>query len=98
MNRKDELTKLGQHDCLIVTTVETLKEAFRQWAEELLRQRTAEQTEAMLDEATVRQRLGRSRATLWRWNATGYLPCHKAGGKKLYRLADVERIERGLKQ
>lgn len=51
----------------------------------------------MLDEATVRHRLGKSHATLWRWNKSGYLTCHKVGGKNCYKLSDIERIEGGNK-
>jgi hypothetical protein len=41
--------------------------------------------------------LRKSRATLWRWNASGYLPCYKLGGKNQYKQSDVERIDKGLK-
>ena len=51
----------------------------------------------MIDEAVVIKRLRKSRATLWRWNASGYLPCYKLGGKNQYKQLDVERIEKGLK-
>ena len=53
--------------------------------------------DAMLDESAVLQRLGKSRATLWRWNASGYLTCYKVGGKNCYKQSDVERIEKGLR-
>lgn len=49
----------------------------------------------MLDESAVLKRLGKSRATLWRWNASGYLTCYKIGGKNCYKQSDVERIEKG---
>ena len=53
--------------------------------------------DVMIDEAIVIHRLRKSRATLWRWNASGYLPCYKLGGKNQYKLSDVERIEKGVK-
>ena len=59
--------------------------------------RLATANDAMLDESAVLQRLGKSRATLWRWNASGYLTCYKIGGKNCYKQSDVERIEKGLR-
>ena len=86
----------GQHDTVVITSVETLKNAFRQWAEEQTRR--TDDRDALLDEATVQRRLGKSRATLWRWNNSGFLTCYKVGGKNCYRLADIERIEGGIKK
>ena len=85
-----------QPDTVIITSVETLKAAFQQWAEEQARR--ADDKDAILDEATVQRRLGKSRATLWRWNNSGFLTCYKVGGKNCYRLADIKRIEGGIKK
>ncbi|EEY82454.1 hypothetical protein HMPREF0103_2673 [Bacteroides sp. 2_1_33B] len=82
-----------QPETIVVTSVETLKTAFQQWAEEQARRTDGH--DAWLDEAAVRQRLGKSHATLWRWNKSGYLTCYKIGGKNCYRLSDIERIEGG---
>jgi hypothetical protein len=87
----------SQPETLVITSVETLKEAFQQWAEEQEQIRSATANDAMLDESAVLQRLGKSRATLWRWNASGYLTCYKIGGKNCYKQSDVERIEKGLR-
>ncbi|MCM1078279.1 MAG: hypothetical protein NC344_01205 [Bacteroidales bacterium] len=84
-----------QPKTIVITSVETLKAAFQQWADEREQTRNAEREDAMIDEAEVIKRLGKSRATLWRWNNSGYLVCHKFGGKNCYRLSDVERIEKG---
>uniref|UniRef100_UPI004027399E hypothetical protein n=1 Tax=Phocaeicola dorei TaxID=357276 RepID=UPI004027399E len=87
-----------QPDTIVITSVDTLKTAFRQWSEEQERQRRAAEREAMLDEETVLHRLGKSRATLWRWNISGYLTRYKVGGKNCYKLSDIERIEGGSKK
>ena len=87
----------SQPETLVITSVETLKEAFQQWADEQEQTRLATANDAMLDESVVLQRLGKSRATLWRWNASGYLTCYKIGGKNCYKQSDVERIEKGLR-
>ena len=94
MTSSDKLESLLP-DTVVITSVDTLKSAFQQWAEEQARSTAAK--EMMLDEATVRHRLGKSHATLWRWNKSGYLTCHKVGGKNCYRLSDIERIEGGNK-
>ena len=39
------------------------------------------------------QRLGVNKATLWRWNKTGYLTGTKFGAKVRYKERDVARIE-----
>ena len=87
----------SQNEILVITSVETLKEAFQQWAEEQEQIRLAIANDVMLDESVVLQRLGKSRATLWRWNTSGYLTCYKIGGKNCYKQSDVERIEKGLR-
>ena len=54
----------SQPETLVITSVETLKEAFQQWAEEQEQTRLAIANDAMLDESVVLQRLSKSRATL----------------------------------
>ena len=87
-----------QPDTIVITSVNTLKTAFHQWTEEQERKRRAAEKEIMLDEETVQHRLGKSRATLWRWNISGYLIRYKVGGKNCYKLSDIERIEGGHKK
>lgn len=96
MKYKNELHG-RQPDTVVVTSVGTLKSAIKQWTAEQIKEWAAKEKDVMLDEAIVLKRLGKSRATLWRWNASGYLVCHKIGGKNCYKQSDVERIEKGLK-
>lgn len=86
----------AQSNTVVITTVDVLKSAFLEWADEMIQARLAAEKDVMIDEAAVIQRLRKSRATLWRWNASGYLTCYKLGGKNQYKLSDVERIEKGL--
>jgi hypothetical protein len=87
----------SQSNTVVITTVGVLKSAFLEWADELAQSRKEAENDVMIDEAVVIKRLRKSRATLWRWNANGYLPCYKLGGKNQYKQSDVERIEKGLK-
>ena len=87
----------SQSNTVVITTVGVLKSAFLEWADELAQSRKEAENDVMIDEAVVIKRLRKSRATLWRWNASGYLPCYKLGGKNQYKQSDVERIEKGLK-
>ena len=82
---------------VVITTVDVLKSAFLAWSDEQEQERLKAATDVMIDEAVVIERLHKSRATLWRWNANGYLPCYKLGGKNQYKQSDVERLEKGLK-
>lgn len=87
----------SQSNTVVITTVDVLKSAFHAWADELEQERRKVAKEIMVDEAEVLSRLRKSRATLWRWNVSGYLPCYKLGGKNQYKLSDVERLEKGGK-
>lgn len=79
-------------ESIIVTSVGVLKSAFLQWNIEQIQAREAMKEEVMLDEIEVLERLGKSHATLWRWNNSGYLPRYKLGGKNRYKESDVLRI------
>lgn len=83
-------------ETVVVTNVDTLKSAFKQWATEEAEQRQSADKELMLSEQAVLQMLGKSRSTLWRWDKSGYLPCYKKGGRNEYRLSDVERVQKCL--
>ena len=87
----------AQSNTVVITTVDVLKSAFLEWVDEMIQTQKKANEDVMIDEAIVIHRLRKSRATLWRWNASGYLPCYKLGGKNQYKLSDVERIEKGVK-
>ena len=87
----------SQSNTVVITTVDVPKSAFLEWADEMIQAHKKANEDVMIDEAVVIKRLRKSRATLWRWNTSGYLPCYKLGGKNQYKQSDVERIEKGLK-
>ena len=87
----------SQSNTVVITTVDVLKSAFLEWADEMIQAHKKANEDVMIDEAVVIKRLRKSRATLGRWNTSGYLPCYKLGGKNQYKQSDVERIEKGLK-
>ena len=74
--RAGELAQLVEH------VIEKAKEAFSPKKEEET-YLTTEKTAEMLDV---------DRSTLWRWNKIGYLKHISVGGKRRYRLSDIERI------
>ena len=95
-NNEDQTIATSLPETVVVTNVDTLKSAFKQWAMEEAEQRQSADKELMLSEQAVLQMLGKSRYTLWRWDKSGYLPCYKKGGRNEYRLSDVERVQKCL--
>lgn len=80
----------------IVADVETLRSAFRLWAaEERAALKKKEMSEALISSDEVCKRLAKNKCTLWRWEKNGYLVPVKVGGLNYYRLADIEKIEKG---
>jgi len=52
-------------------------------------------SEALISSDEVCKRLAKNKCTLWRWEKNGYLVPVKVGGLNYYRLADIEKIEKG---
>ena len=50
-------------------------------------------TEIYLSRTKVMQMLEVASATLWRWEKCGYLVQLSVGGKKRYRLSDIQRLQ-----
>ena len=65
--------------------------------EELEQLITDQNTETYPTREKVREILGVSSATLWRWAQSGYLKPLNCGGKRRYRMSDVRRILEGGK-
>jgi excisionase family DNA binding protein len=90
---------LQQGNVTIAVTLSDLK----QFAQELI-QITKQELEQKITDANtesypspeeVAKMLGVDRSTLWRWNKRGYL-CHiEVGGKRCYRMSDINKILEG---
>ena len=65
-NNEDQTIATSLPETVVVTNVDTLKSAFKQWAMEEAEQRQSADKELMLSEQAVLQMLGKSRSTLWR--------------------------------
>ena len=90
----------SQPETLVITSVETLKEAFQQWAEEQEQTPSGYTNDACWIESRSQycNVWVKSRATLWRWNASRLYLCYKVGEQELlHKQSDVERIEKGLR-
>lgn len=71
-------------------TPEKVREIFR---EELMAHDEAVRKAEQVPLCEVLVRLHKSKATLWRWHKSGYLPRHKRGGNVWYWEKDVARVE-----
>lgn len=67
-----------------------IKEAKEEWDAAI----AAKKTEAYVSPAEVSQLLHVDKSTLWRWGKTGYLIPVEVGGKRLYKMSDIDKILR----
>lgn len=56
---------------------------------------TDQRAETYLSVAKVAEILSVDKTTLWRWNKRGYLTHIEIGGKRRYKMSDVQRILNG---
>ena len=54
-----------------------------------------QQAETYLSRDKVMETLGISSATLWRWQKIGYLIPLPVGGKRRYRMSDIQKLLKG---
>ena len=92
---KDLLAMENVQTISVTITVNDLGELIRQTVEQTIdaMKQTSEEAVVWLTPTQVSERLGKDRATLWRWDKEGYLKGYKFGNRVRYRLCDVERIE-----
>lgn len=60
-------------------------------------EREGEKKEEYLTVKQAEELLKVSKPTLWRWAKNGYLVPSEVGGKRYYKLSDIERIMEGVK-
>lgn len=84
----------------VTVTAEDLREFATEVANQVVSSldREPKEDSAWLSVDQVAQRLGVNKATLWRWNKTGYLTGTKFGAKLRYKESDVVRIESSEKK
>ena len=96
------LEKLGSNvttNAIIITDVNTLKEAFSLWAAEEVVKQEKERRNTIISTKEAANRLSVTLSTLWRWEKTKYLVPIKIGRRNSYRLADIlDIIERRCPQ
>jgi predicted DNA-binding transcriptional regulator AlpA len=57
-----------------------------------MEQANTKATETYLSRTEVAKMIGVDPSTLWRWHKQGYLCAVELGGKRIYKLSEVERI------
>lgn len=79
----------------VVLTTDDLQELMRETVKETVKELNQKKEEEVvwLSPSQVSERLGKNKATLWRWDKEGYLRVHKFGNRSRYKLSDIERIE-----
>lgn len=95
MNYK-ELLESGANVSVTVK-LDDLKQIFREVDDGLKPMKQEPPPEEFLSRKEVLALLKIDSSTLWSWEKTGYIKSYPFGGRKRYRLADVEAIRTGRK-
>ena len=82
-------------ETLVLTDVQTLKDAFTGWLEQYEVRKRTDESNTLLTKRKAAERLGVDISTLWRWNKEKYLCPVKKGVRSYYRLSDIIAIEKG---
>lgn len=81
----------------VTVSLDDLKEIFKEVAGNLKPAKQEPPPEEFLSRKEVLAALKIDSSTLWSWEKTGYIKSLPFGGRKRYRLADVEAIRTGRK-
>ena len=81
----------------VTVKLDDLKAIFKEVAGSLKPARQEPSPEEFLSRREVLARLGIDSSTLWSWEKTGYIRSFPFGGRKRYKLSDVEAIRTGRK-
>ncbi len=81
----------------ITLKLDDLREIFKEMNGSLKPSSKEPQPEEFLSRKEVLSILKIDSSTLWSWEKTGYIKSYPFGGRKRYRLVDVEAIRTGKK-
>lgn len=81
----------------VTLKLEDLKEFFKEIVGSLKPALKESPAEEFLSRKEVLKVLQIDSSTLWSWEKTGYIKSYPFGGRKRYKLADVEAIRTGKK-
>lgn len=95
MNYRDLLSSGA--NVSVTLKLEDLREIFKEMASSVKPKSTDQPSEEFLNRKEVLNILKIDSSTLWSWEKTGYIKSYPFGGRKRYKLVDVEAIRTGRK-
>lgn len=95
MNYRDLLSSGA--NISITLKLEDLREIFKEMVGSVKSKSTDQPSEEFLSRKEVLNLLKIDSSTLWSWEKTGYIKSYPFGGRKRYKLVDVEAIRTGRK-
>ena len=96
MNYRD-LLSLGAN-VSVTLKLEDLRAIFKEMVGSIKPKATDQPSEEFLSRKEVLTILKIDSSTLWSWEKTGYIKSYPFGGRKRYKLADIEVIRTGRKR
>ena len=96
MNYRD-LLSLGAN-VSVTLKLEDLREIFKEMVGSIKPKVADQPSEEFLSRKEVLNTLKIDSSTLWSWEKTGYIKSYPFGGRKRYKLADIEAIRTGRKR
>ncbi|MDL2265576.1 DNA-binding protein [Parabacteroides sp. OttesenSCG-928-G07] len=95
MNYRDLLSSGA--NVSVTLKLEDLREIFKEMVSSVKPKSTDQPSEEFLSRKEVLNLLKIDSSTLWSWEKTGYIKSYPFGGRKRYKLVDVEAIRTGRK-
>lgn len=95
MNYRDLLSSGA--NVSVTLKLEDLREIFKEMVSSVKSKSTDQPSEEFLSRKEVLNILKIDSSTLWSWEKTGYIKSYPFGGRKRYKLVDVEAIRTGRK-
>ena len=95
MNYRDLLSSGA--NVSVTLKLEDLREIFKEMVSSVKSKSTDQSSEEFLSRKEVLNLLKIDSSTLWSWEKTGYIKSYPFGGRKRYKLVDVEAIRTGRK-